>query len=402
MASDSTIAAYKEPPKSEKRSLLILLALAISAFSIGTTEFVMAGVLPDIARTFAVSIPAAGWLMTGYAVGVSVSAPILTAMTIRMPRKHVLIGLMGLFIIGNVIAAMAPTYNILMAGRVISALCHGAFFGVGSVVAANAVSPDKRARALALMFTGLTLANVIGVPMGTLLGQNFGWRSMFWVISCLGAISMVGIIALIPYKSVMKEIKLSHELDMFKRPQVWLSLLVTAMGFGGVFASFAYVAPIMTNIAGFAESNVVWLLFLFGAGLVLGNIIGGKAGDHALVPSIYLFLIMLAAVLFIFVFTAHYKIPAAITLFLLGMLGFALVSPVQMQVVQAAKDAPTLASAANISAFNVGIATGTYLGGLTIHLGFGYTSVNWVGGILTLVGLLMQVVNIVFIAKRKI
>ncbi len=390
----ASIKKVTTPSLQPRSSLLILLALAISAFSIGTTEFVMAGVLPEIAHSFSVSIPVAGWLMTGYALGVLISAPILTALTLRMPRKYVLVALMSLFIIGNIISAIAPSYHILMFGRILAALCHGAFFGIGSVVAADAVNPGKRARAIALMFTGLTLANVIGVPMGTLLGQHFGWRSMFWVISSFGIISLLGIMIWLPYKKTTSNIKLRNELSSFKRPQVWLSLLVTAMGFGGVFASFAYIAPIMTHVAGFAESNIVWLLLLFGVGLVLGNFIGGKAGDRALVPTIFISFTTLALLLLGFVFTAHQPIPAAITLFFIGIVGFIIVSPVQIQVMKHAKDAPTLASAANISAFNIGIALGTYLGGLTIHLGLGYTSANWVGASLVVTGLVLQIANL--------
>ena len=382
-------------------SWLILLALAVSAFCIGTAEFVMAGVLPEIARSFSVSIPVAGWLMTGYAVGVLVSAPIITAMTIRLPRKYVLVSLMGLFILGNILSAIAPNYSLLMVGRVISALCHGAFFGIGSVVAADSVSSDKRSRAIALMFTGLTFANVLGVPMGTLLGQHFGWRSMFWVISFLGTIGLVGIVALVPFQKVLAQTNLKRELAMFKRPQLWLALSVTALGFGGLFASFTYIAPIMTSVAGFAPSSLVGLLFLFGIGLVIGNMLGGKAADRALVPTIITLMVALAIILFIFVFTAHAKIPAAITFFLLGILGFAIVSPVQTQVMQEAKDAPTLASAANISSFNVGIAAGTYFGGLAINLGFGYTSANCVGGILVSLGVMMQIINIILNKKTK-
>jgi DHA1 family inner membrane transport protein len=370
-----------------------LLALAISAFAIGTTEFVMAGVLPELAQSLAVSIPVAGWLMTGYAAGVFISAPILTAATIRLSRKYILVGLMSLFILGNVISAIAPKYGILMMGRIIAALCHGAFFGIGAVVAADAVPPNKRAHAIALMFTGLTVANVVGVPMGTLLAQHFGWRSMFWVISSLGAISMVSIMALVPYHKVVTQRHFLHELAMFKRPQVWRSLFVTALGFGGVFASFAYIAPIMVNVAGFAESSMVWLLLLFGISIVIGNLLGGKAADRALKPTLYFGLILLAIVLFTFVFTAHFKVLAVISLFLLGVIGFIIVSPVQAQAMQHAKDAPTLASAANISSFNLGIAIGTYLAGLAIHLGFGYTSANWVGGILVVIALIIQSIN---------
>jgi len=386
---------------STKSASLILLALAISAFSIGTAEFVMAGVLPNIASTFSVSISVAGWLMTAYAIGVMVSAPILTAVTILLPRKYVLIGLMSLFVLGNIISALASNYSVLMAGRVISALCHGAFFGVGAVVAAEVVSPERKGRAIALMFTGLTLANVLGVPMGTFLGQNFGWRSMFWVISLLGTIGMIGIAFLLPYQKVVSTIKLKQELVMFKHPQVWLSLFVTAFGFGGLFASFAYIAPMMTEVAGFSADSLFGLLVLFGLGLVSGNMIGGRAGDKALVPAICILMLLLGITLFVFTFTSHVQSLAAITLFLLGVFGFSIVSPVQAQVIKEAKDAATLASATNISFFNVGIAAGTYLGGLTIHLGFGLTSPSWVGGTLVITGLLIQGINIV-LNKRSL
>ena len=309
---------------------------------------------------------------------------------------------MGLFVIGNIIAAMAPTYGWLMAGRIVTALCHGAFFGIGSVVATDAVSPDKRARAIALMMTGLTLANVLGVPLGTLLAQHFGWRSMFWAIAFLGAVGLVGITILVPYHTMRQDTHLAHELAMFKRPQVWLSLAVTVMGFGGVFAVFAYIAQVMTVIAGFSTSNLVYLLFLFGLGLVLGNILGGRAADRSLLATLCILFIALASILFVFTFTAQHQISAAITLFLLGVVGFAIVSPVQMQIVQQAKDAPTLASATNVAAFNIGIAAGTYLGGLTIHLGFGYTSVNWVGGILVTIGLILQILVITLTTNAKV
>lgn len=392
MANEAVLADEQSSLAAEK-SCLILLALAISAFAIGTTEFVMAGVLPNIAATFSVSIPAAGWLMTGYAIGVLISAPVLTALTIKLPRKHLLVGLMSLFVLGSVISALAPSYFVLMVGRITTALCHGAFFGVGSVVAADAVGVERRSRAIALMFTGLTLANIVGVPMGTLLSQYFGWRSMFWVIALLGVVGMAGVFFLVPHRKQVEKVKLRRELSMFKRPQVWCSLLVTAMGFGGVFAVFAYIAPIIIHVAGFAEGNVVWLLFLFGLGFLTGNVVGGKAGDRALVPTIYCFFVLLAIALFSFVWLAHYKIFAAIFLFILGLLGFSIVSPVQVQVMHEAKDAPTLASAANISSFNVGIALGTYLGGLAIHFGFGYISVSWVGGLLVMLGLVAQFAN---------
>jgi MFS transporter, DHA1 family, inner membrane transport protein len=364
-----------------------LLALAIGAFGIGTTEFVIMGLLPEVATTFNVSIPSAGLLISGYALGVVVGAPLLTAAGSRWSRKKLLIGLMALFIAGNVLAAIAPGYGLLMVGRVVSALSHGAFFGVGSVVAASLVAPAKQASAIALMFTGLTVANVLGVPLGTALGHALGWRSTFWAVSALGVIGLVGIIALVPETRADKESNLRRELAVFRRPQVWLALAMTALGFAGVFASFTYIAPMMTQVAGFSPGAVTWLLVLFGVGLVAGNLFGGKAADRALMPSLYAILAALAVVLLVFVGTAHAQLPAAITILLFGAAGFATVAPLQARVMDKAEGAPALASAANIAAFNLGNAGGAWLGGLAIEHGLGYTAPNWIGAILAIAGL---------------
>jgi DHA1 family inner membrane transport protein len=364
-----------------------LLALAIGAFGIGTTEFVIMGLLPEVATTFNVSIPSAGLLISGYALGVVVGAPLLTAAGSRWSRKKLLIGLMALFIAGNVLAAIAPGYGLLMVGRVVSALSHGAFFGVGSVVAASLVAPAKQASAIALMFTGLTVANVLGVPLGTALGHALGWRSTFWAVSALGVIGLVGIIALVPETRADKESNLRRELAVFRRPQVWLALAMTALGFAGVFASFTYIAPMMTQVAGFSPGAVTWLLVLFGVGLVAGNLFGGKAADWALMPSLYAILAALAVVLLVFVGTAHAQLPAAITILLFGAAGFATVAPLQARVMDKAEGAPALASAANIAAFNLGNAGGAWLGGLAIEHGLGYTAPNWIGAILAIAGL---------------
>lgn len=377
-----------------EKSSLILLALSISSFCIGTAEFVMAGVLPEIAATFHVSIPMTGWLMTGYAAGVFISSPFLTAATMRLSRKHVLLSLMALFVLGNFVSAIAPSYSILMLGRIVSSLCHGAFFGIASIVAAESVSPDKKSRAIALMFTGLTLANVVGVPLGTFLGQHFGWRSLFWVITLLGLIAIIGLTIWLPNQKCLAKSNLQHELMAFKTPQVWLSLLVTAMGFAGVFACFGFMAPMMVHVAGFLKTSIPYLLTIFGIGLVIGNVIGGAAADRKLLPALFLFLTLLCLTLFVFVITAHQQILATITLFAVGVFGFAIVSPVQTQVIHHAKKAPTLASSVNIAAFNLGIAMGTYFAGLAIHLGFGFASPNWVGGIFVLVALLLQAINV--------
>lgn len=371
---------------------LALLALMLCSFAIGTTEFVTTGLLPNLAHSFHVSIPTAAYVTSGYAFGVVIGAPCLTALTIHLPRKKVLIALIVLFIVGSVLSAVAFSFYFLMAGRILSALCHGAFFGIASVVATSLVAPEKKASAIALMFTGLTIANVVGVPLGTLLGHHLGWRSVFWVISALGVVGLLGIMALIPKQTANCDTNLRKELSVFKRPQVWLALAITAIGFGGLLASFAYIAPMMVDVAGYAPNSVAWLLCLYGIGLVIGNYIGGKAADWRLNTTIYISLALLAILLFSFVFTAHFKIPAAITLFLLGVVGFSVIPPLQMQVMQKAEGAATLASAANIAAFNLGVTLAVYLGGVSIHMGYGYTSVNWVGASLTTIGLVLAIV----------
>ncbi|MFE0027209.1 MFS transporter [Amycolatopsis sp. NPDC059021] len=379
-----------------------LLALAISAFGIGTTEFVIMGLLPEVAGDFGVSIPSAGLLISGYALGVVVGAPILTALAARVPRKTVLIALMGLFIAGNLLSALAPTYGLLMTGRIVAALSHGAFFGVGSVVAASLVAPAKQASAIAMMFAGLTIANVLGVPAGTALGQAFGWRSTFWVVSALGIVSAIGVIALVPHQKADTNAGLRRELAAFRRPQVWLALVMTVLGFSGVFASFSYIAPMMTDVAGFSPGAVTWLLVLFGGGLFVGNLLGGKAADRRLMPSLYVILALLAVVLAVFVFTAHARVPAAITIALFGAAGFATVPPLQARVMAKAEGAPALASAANIAAFNLGNAIGSWLSGLAIERGLGYTSGNWIGAALAASGLVVALVSGMLDRKRSV
>lgn len=366
---------------------LALFALALGAFGIGTTEFVIVGLLPEVAEDLSVSIPRAGMLVTGYALGVVVGAPLMTAAGSRLPRKTMLLVLTGFFIAGNLICALAPTYGVLMAGRLVAALNHGAFFGIGSVVAAGLVAPAKRASAIALMFVGLTVANVLGVPMGTLLGQHFGWRSTFWAVTAFGVVGLLAIAVCVPRQERDGTGGLRSEMAVFRRPQVWLALAMTTLGFAGVFASFTYLAPMMTDVAGFSSGAVAWLLVLFGCGLSVGNILGGKAADRALMPTLYVVLAGLAAVLLVFVLTARAPVPAALTIAVFGAVGFATVPPLQMRVMQKAGEAPALASAANIAAFNLGNAIGAWLGGVAVDQGLGYTAPNWVGALLALTGL---------------
>ena len=367
-----------------------LIALAIGAFGIGLTEFVIMGLLPDVASDFGVSEAAAGWLISGYALSVVAGALGLTAATVRWPRKPVLVGLLVLFIIGNSLTAMAATYEVAMIGRVIAALCHGAFFGIGAVVAADLVPANKKAGAIAIMFTGLTAANVLGVPFGTLLGQHSGWRSTFWAISGIGVIALIGILVLVPaIKHAAEGISLRKELGAFTSLQVWLSLGVTVLGYGGMFGAFTYIAYTLTEVTGFNETSVPWLLMLFGAGLFAGNWIGGRMADKSIDRTLLIFISALLVVLVLFGFFASNQIATVIALLLMGGFGFGTVPGLQSRIMQYAGNAPTLASGANIGAFNVGNALGAWAGGLGIAAGLGYTSPIWIGALITLVALVV-------------
>ncbi|GAA2130744.1 MFS transporter [Kitasatospora kazusensis] len=367
---------------------LALLALAIGAFGIGTTEFVITGLLPQVADSFDVTIPSAGILVTGYALGVVAGAPLLAALGSRIPRKRMLMLLMGLFVLGNALSAVAPDFGLLLAGRVVASLAHGAFFGIGSVLAADLVAPHRKAGAIALMFTGLTVANVVGVPLGTLVGQHFGWRTTFALVAAIGLVGLAGIAALVPARpgpgaGHRPGPGLRRELAAFRNVQVALAMAMTVLGFGGVFAAITYIAPMMTGPAGFADSSVTWLLVLFGLGMVAGNLLGGRFADRALMPLLYVSLGALSLTLLLFTFTAHHQLAAAITIPLLGAFGFATVPPLQKRVLDQTADAPTLASAVNIGAFNLGNAVAAWLGGVVISAGYGYTAPNLVGAALT-------------------
>jgi DHA1 family inner membrane transport protein len=368
-----------------------LLALALGGFGIGLTEFGIMGLLPQVAADFGVSEPVAGYLISGYALSVAVGGIALTAAITRFDRKKVLLALMVLFIAGNLISALAPTYSVLMVGRIVAALCHGAFFGVGSVVAADMVAPNKRAGAIALMFTGLTVANVLGVPAGTLLGQQLGWRSTFWAITIIGIVALAGIRLLVPPTPAPTETSLRTELGAFRRPQVWISAAVTVLGFGGMFGGFTYIAFTLTEVSGFATTSVPWLLVLFGAGMFVGNFVGGKLADRALNTSLMVILALLTVVLVVFALTAQSKVMTIVSLLLMGAVGFASVAGLQLRIMGYAEDAPTMASGANIAAFNIGNALGAWLSGLAIGAGFGFVSPLWVGAGVTVAGLVVLV-----------
>lgn len=363
---------------------LALLALAIGAFGIGTTEFVIMGLLPEVANDFDVSIPLAGYATTLYALGVVLGAPLMTMLGTRLTRKQMLMLLMGVFIVGNALTAAAPAFGLLLAGRIVAAFTHGAFFGIGAIVAADLVAPEKRATAIATMFTGLTLSNVAGVPAGTWLGQQVSWRATFLAVAALGVIGLLGVARLVPAQPERAAAKLGSELAVFRNPQVGLAMLMTILGFGGVFAAVTYLASMMTEVTGFAESSVTWLTAAFGVGLFGGNLISGRLSDRSPMPMLYASLSGLALSLALFTFTAHHKAAAVVTIVLIGAFGFATVPPLQKRVMDQAAAAPTLASAGNIAAFNFGNALAAWLGGLVISGGLGYTAVNWVGALMTL------------------
>jgi DHA1 family inner membrane transport protein len=366
-----------------------LLALAIGGFGIGLTEFVILGLLPEVAADFSVSETTAGYLISGYALSVAVGAVVLTLLLTRVPRKTALLGLMVLFIAGNLTSAVAPTYSVMLAGRVIAALCHGAFFGIGAVVAADLVPAERRAQAISLMFGGLTVANVFGVPLGTMLGQAAGWRATFWAITVVGIAAFMGILALVPAHTsrATAPSRALHELSAFRSSQVWFSIALTVLGYGGMFGGFTYIAYTLTEVSGFSNGAVPWLLVVFGLGLFAGNIAGGRWADRDLVRTLAVVLGGLTVVLALFALVATSQILTVGALLLMGFFGFATVPGLQMRVMAYASHAPTLASGANIAAFNLGNALGAWIGGVTLAAGLGYTSPLWAGAGVTLAAL---------------
>ncbi|MFI1802636.1 MFS transporter [Streptomyces californicus] len=366
---------------------LALLALAVSAFGIGTTEFVMMGLLPNVADDLHTSVPTAGYLVSAYAIGVVLGAPLLTGLGSRVPRKKMLLLLMAVFTVGNLASALAPDFGWLIAGRLLAGLPHGAFFGVGAVVAARLVTEGRQARAVATMFLGLTVANIVGVPAATLLGQHLGWRATFLVVAAIGLAAMAALARLVPHIPVEAHQDVRRELRALGNRQVVLGLLTAVFGFAGVFAVYSYLSAMTTKAMGFGESSVTPVLALFGIGMTLGALAAGPLTDRALRPTLYGSLGALAVVLAVFPFVVHVTWAALVIVVLLGAVGFMTTTPLQMLVMNKAKDAPTLASASNHSAFNLANAGGAWLGGVAIAAGWGWTSPAFVGAALAVAGL---------------
>ncbi|GAA2501676.1 MFS transporter [Streptomyces longisporus] len=358
-----------------------LVALALGGFGIGLTEFVIAGLLPQVGRSLAVSEAAAGWLISGYALTVAVGAIALTAATARLSRKPVLTGLVALFVLGNLLSALAPNYPVMLLGRIVAALCHGSFFGIGSLVARRLVPPERASRAVAVMFAGLTVANVLGVPFGALVGERWGWRATFWAITGIGVVAAVAIAALVPGwagKAAGPTGALTGQLRAMRSRQVWLTLTATALGYGGMFGAFSYLAYTFTEVTGFSDTDVAWLLVVYGSGLVLGNLAGGRAADHNRDRTLIISLAALGATLALFGLLADSPAASVVLVFLTGVFGFAQVPGMITRVTDHAEGVP-LAASANVSASNVGNALGAWLGGVAISAGLGYTAPLYVG-----------------------
>ena len=377
---------------------LALWALTISAFAIGTTEFVIVGLVPTIADQLSISLPSAGLLVSIYALGVAVGAPVLTALTGKLPRKQLLIGLMALFTAGNLLAWLAPNYETLVVARLLTGLAHGVFFSIGSTIATSLVPKEKAATAIAIMFGGLTVALVTGVPLGTFIGQHFGWRETFLAVSAIGVIALISSTILIPKNIPTRAVaSLKEQLKVMTHPRLLIIYAITALGYGGVFTAFTFLAPMMQNLAGYSPAAVSWILLGYGVSVAIGNIWGGKLADrHGAVPALKFIFAALAVLLLVFQFTASSHIGALVTVLIMGVFAFGNVPGLQVYVVQKAElyapNAVDVASGLNIAAFNVGIALGSVIGGQTVQ-SFGLAQTPWIGAVIVVGALFLITIS---------
>jgi len=373
---------------------LAVFALAVGGFGIGTTEFVAMGLLPDIAASLHISEPIAGHVISAYALGVVVGAPVIASLTARMARKTLLLGLMTVFSLGNLASVFAPTYDTLMVARFVSGIPHGAFFGIAALVAAHLMGPKNRAKAVAHVMTGLTLATVLGVPMASLLGQFFGWRSAFGLVVVIGGITLTALWHWLPDLRSMHVTSPLTELSALRRPQVWLALLIGMVGFGGMFAVYTYVATTLTDVSGVSRGLVPVGLMMFGLGMVVGNLVGGRMADVSVIAGLYASITALGVVLTLFVWAAHNPWTAMLGLFLIGASGSSIGPALQTRLMDVAHGAKTLAAALNHSALNIANAAGAWIGGLVIAAGYGYTAPAASGAVLAAAGLVVLTVSV--------
>ena len=439
-----------------KKLPLAIYAMVIGAFAVGADEFIVAGVVQEISEALSVTIGAVGLFESAYAIGVAIGAPLFTVLGLRIPRRQMLLLSIGVFVVGNLLSALGPTYATIMAGRLIAATAHGAFLGIAALYAGDLVDPARKGRAIALVFSGLTAATVLGAPMGAAVGRALGWRWTFWSLVILGAVALITLVALLPRRSAMEatadahghddshghadphaahahgdphgghgdahdhgaddleldaharmhmaqegqRAPLSEQIKAIGRPPVWLGLLMTLLSYGGVFTSYVYLAPQLTEVTGFSGAWITPLFLLFGVGLFVGNTIGGRLADRSLMPAVLLTVGSLVVMLFAMNLAILSPLTAVVGIFLYGAAAFSVVAPLQLRIVTKAADAPDVASAANISAFTLGSALGIWLGGLAIDGGLGIASVNWVGGLISLSGLTLALVAWLWVDRK--
>ncbi len=379
---------------------LPLIALAIASFGIGTTEFVIVGLLPDVARDLGVAVPRAGLLVSLYALGVVFGAPLMTLALAGLPRRRALLGLLGLFVLGNAACALAPSYSLLLAARLLTSLTHGTFFGIGAIVAAGLVPPRQRSRAMALMFSGLTLANVLGVPAGTALGQAFGWRATFWAIVPLGVVSMLAVARWVPRLPATPSGRLLRELAVLRQPQVLLAMTISMLASASLFSALTFITPMLEQVTGLPPREVAWVLVLFGIGITAGNLAGGRLADWRQLPALVGILASLTLVLVAFGLALPSAAPAVLALVAWGAVQFACGAPLQTRVVEQAREAPNLASALNQSAFNAGNAAGAWIGATALTAGLPYGQLPFVAAAIAFAGLLAALVATLLERRR--
>ncbi|HEX8496618.1 MAG TPA: MFS transporter [Actinomycetales bacterium] len=398
--------ALAAPPRDTTRppapAWLAITALAVGGFGIGTTEFATMGVLPQMTGDLGASVPQGGHLVSAYAVGVVVGAPTLAVLGARLPRKALLLALIGAVLAGNLLSALAPTFETLAVARFLSGLPHGAYFGIGAVVAASLVPPDRRARAVARMMFGMTVANIVGVPLATVLGQHLGWRSTYGSVVVVSALALVAIGRFVPPVPAADGASPQQELGALRRPQVWLTLLVGSVGFGGFFAVYSYITPTLTEVTGMRESAVPLTLALFGLGMTVGNEVGGRLADWSVVRTLFIGPGSVTVVLFAFSLMVETVAGALIGVFLIAATGSSSIPALQTRLMDVAGDAQSLAAAGNHAALNLGNAFGAFLGGLVISAGFGYTAPALVGGVLALGGVAILLVSTVLERRETV
>ncbi|WP_238158268.1 MFS transporter [Kribbella voronezhensis] len=370
-----------------------LLALAIGGFAIGTTEFVTMGLLPQIADGVHISIPTAGHVVSAYAIGVVVGAPLIAALGARTGRKRLLLGLMAIFVLGNVLSAVAGSYQLLMAARFLTGLPHGAFFGIGAVVGASMVPANRRAWAVSMIMVGLPVANIIGVPLTTLLGQRVGWQIPFLAVGVLGLLTLVAVWFWVTPQPVGNDVNVRSELSALAKPQVWMALLVGMVGFGGMFATYSFITPTMTELAGFSEAAVTIVLAVYGVGMTGGTLVGGRLADRALMPSLYGGLVAVTVVLGTFGWLAQSKVGALVGVFAMGFSASILIPALQTRLMDVAHEGQSLAASLNHSTLNVANALGAWLGSVVLAAGYGYEWPSRVGAALAVAGLVLALIS---------